>query len=271
MKNLKLLFMVLFLLLIFISTNSFAQDTSEFRPTQPPRIPVTDYDTGSHRIMDFLYMHYSFEEFDLDGGGLGYNYVDSFDQAGYNLGIGFLYMQGSSSSLPEDLDIYVWNLPLNANLGFRIAGSPDSNSLMIFGGLQWMYMWLDASYGEIDVYVYGPAYGPVAGFKGEIKVTPSVSFIPYYIFQHTMFDLTVEVEGYEQDVDIDPVTSHLLGFDIQFGEFSVGALLDMLNNTDNDKITIFFSYDFDYKSETEDLNRDEEEENTKKPARKQKR
>lgn len=262
---------------IFIILNSmtylYSQDMSQFRPTQPPRIPVTDYDTGPHRIMDIMYLHYKFEEFTLDGGGLGFNYVDLWDKVGYNLGIGVTYMQGSSSSLPEDLNVYVTTLPLNGNIGYRLLGNADSSNLMIFGGLSWMYMWFVATYGDYDVYLYGPAYGPVAGLKGEIKLTPSVSIIPYYIFQHTIFDVTVEVDGIAQDVDIDPVTSHLFGFDVKFAEFSVGALLDMLNNTDNDRISIFFTYDFDYKSGSEDLNRGDEKQGTpakvNKPARKQ--
>lgn len=242
---------------IFIAAEgiSFSQDATEFRPTQPPRVPVTDYDTGPHRIADFLYMHYSFEEFTLDGGALGFNYVDRYEQIAYNFGGGVMYMQASSSSLPEELDIYVAAIPLNANIGYRLIGNADTHNLMVFGGLHWMYMWFVAVYGVYDVYVYGPAFGPLAGLKGEIKLTPSVSIIPYYAFQHTIFDLTVEVEGIAQDVDIDPVTSHLFGFDVKFGEFSVGALLDALNNTDNNKITIMFSYDFDYKSGNEDLNR----------------
>ena len=47
----------------------------------------------------------------------------------------------------------------------------------------------------------------------------------------------------------------------------------MLNNTDNDRITILFTYDFDYQSGNEDLNRGdaqpEDKQKTKRPARKQ--
>ncbi len=275
MKRSYLLVILTFFIFIILNsmTYLYSQDLSQLRPTQPPRIPVTDYDTGPHRIMDFLYMHYNFDEFTLDGGGLGFNYVNNLDKLGYNLGIGGMYMQGASTDLNPELNVYVWNLPINGNLGIRLIGNPDTSSLMIFGGLQWSYMWLYATYGDHDVYAYGPAYGPIAGAKAEIKLTPSVSLIPYYIFQQTMFDLTIEVDGYAQNVDIDPVTSHLIGFDIKIAEFSVGALLDALNNTDNDKITILFSYDFDYKTGSEDLNRSDEKQGTpvkaNKPAKKQ--
>ncbi len=268
-KSYILIFLTVFIFIILNSVSYlYSQDTSELRPTQAPRIPVTDYDTGPHRIIDFMYLHYSFEEFTLDGGGLGFNYVDMWDRVGYNLGIGFSYMQGTSSDLPDDLEAYVMSLPLTGNIGYRIAGNPDTSNLMIFGGLSWTYMWFVATYGDHDIYVYGPAYGPLGGVKMEIKMTPSVSVIPYYVFQHTVFDITVEVDGYAQDVDIDPVTSHLIGFDIQFAEFSVGALLDMLNNTDNNRISIFFTYDFDYKSGNEDLNRGDEKPVTPKKVNK---
>lgn len=252
----------------------YSADYSEsLRPTQPPRIPVTDYDTGPHRIMDFMYLHYDFDVFVLDGGGLGFNYVNSHEKIAYNLGIGFFYMQGGSTGIDPLINVYSPNLPLNANIGYRLLGDPSTNSLMIFGGLQWMYTWLIVDIDDIGVYAYGPTYGPIAGAKAELKVTPSVSIIPYYIFQHTIFDITVEVEGVAQDVAIDPVTAHLFGFDIKVSGFSVGALLDVINNTDNSKITILFSYDFDYSSgssnaEKESVQQDDKK-RVKKPAKKQ--
>lgn len=274
MKRLKLLFAASVSIIFFLCNPLSAQlDESALSPTQPPRIPVTDYDTGPHRILDLMYMHYSFEEFDLDGGGIGFNYVNSHEKMAYNLGIGAMYAQGSSSSLPEDLDVYLGSIPLNGNIGVRLLGTPETSNLMVFGGIHWMYMWFVAVYGEYDLYIYGPVYGPLAGAKAEIKVTPSVSIIPYYVFQHSIFDITFEFEGIERDVDIDPVTSHLIGFDIKVEGFSVGAMLDMLNNTDNDRITILFTYDFDYQSGNEDLNRGdaqpEDKQKTKRPARKQ--
>ncbi|GEM_PF-634084 len=250
---------------------SFALDMEALTPTQPPKLPVTNFDTGTHIVTDFMFLHYSFDEFDLNGGGLGFNYVDNYEKMAYNFGAGITYLQGSASDI--DLDIYCPSIPLNANIGFRIAGNPDTSNLMVFGGIHWMYMWLIATYGEYDAYVYGPVYGPLAGAKAEIKMTPSVSIIPYYVFHHAIFDITVEVEGIERDVDIDPVTSHLLGFDIKFGEFSIGALIDTLNNTDNNKITILFSYDLNITDDDEDLNRNkapqQEEQKVKRPARKQ--
>jgi len=257
----------IFALLLFISFSnklSFALDTEDLKPTQPPRIPVTDYDTGSHRVLDFMYMHYSFEDFDLDGGGIGFNYISNIDRLAYNLGAGITYLEGSASDI--DLDIYAPSIPLNGNIGIRILGDPQSHNLMIFGGLHWTYMVMAMTLGDYDITLHGPAYGPMAGAKGEIKMTPSVSLIPYYIFQHTMYDMTVDYEGVEEDVDIDPVTTHLFGFDVKFSGFSVGALLDAMNNADNDRIMILFSYDFDYEDKTADM-KDEEAEEDKKPVR----
>lgn len=263
MKRSIVFIIISFFILLLIPDLSFALDTEALTPTQPPRIPVTDYDRGTHIITDVMYLHYSFDEFDLDGGGLGFNYVDNFEMIAYNFGGGVTYLQGSGKDI--DLDIYSPSIPLNANIGFRLLGNPDSSSLMVFGGVHFMYMWLIAVYGEYDAYVYGPAYGPLAGAKAEIKMSPSVSIIPYYVFHHVIFDMTVEVEGEEQDVDIDPVTSHLLGFDIKVGEFSIGALLDTLNNTDNNKITILFSYDLNITDDDEDLNRGNVQQQEEKP------
>ncbi len=236
------------IILLITSSPGFSQNSEELRPTQPPRIPIADYGGGGHRILDFMYLHYSFEEFDLDGASAGFNYVNDNDELAYNFGAGFLYMSGSGTGF----DIYNWNLPLNANLGKRVYGTKDGNSLMIFGGVHWTYTWLlvDLDAYDYDVYVYGPAYGPILGAKGKIKIDENISFIPFYIFQHAIFDLTVEVDGIEQDVDIDPVTSHIFGFDIQVGAWSIGAILDMLNNTDNDKITIMFTYDLDFTNQS---------------------
>lgn len=272
MKRLTFLIPLLLLTILLNTDLSFALDTEALTPTQPPRIPVTNYDTGTHIITDVMYLHYSFNEFTLDGGGLGFNYVDNVEMLAYNFGGGVTYLQGTGKDI--DMDIYSPTIPLNANIGLRLAGNPDTSSLMVFGGVHFMYMWLIMVYDEYDAYAYGPAYGPLAGVKAEIKMTPSVSIIPYYVFHHTIFDITVEVEGEDQDVDIDPVTSHLLGFDIKFGEFSIGALFDTLNNTDNNKITILFSYDLNITDDDEDLNRgniqpQEEKQKVKRPARKQ--
>ncbi|HOP30233.1 MAG TPA: hypothetical protein P5120_06510 [Spirochaetota bacterium] len=270
MKRLLIFITFMFFTIVLQPDLSFALDTEALSPTQPPRLPVTDYDSGTHIITDVMYLHYSFDEFDLDGGGIGANYVDNYEKIGYNFGGGITYLQGSASDI--DLDVYCPLLSLNANIGYRLAGNPDTSSFMVFGGIHWMYMWFVATYGEYDAFIYGPVFGPLAGAKAEIKMTPSVSIIPYYVFHHAIYDITVEVEGIEQDVDIDPVTSHLLGFDIKFGEFSIGALIDTLNNTDNKKITILFSYDLNI-TDDEDLNRGNvqqpEKQKAKRPARTQ--
>ena len=236
--------MLCFTMVMLTAVPSFSLDQSELRPTSPPRVPVADYGLHSHRIIDAMYLHYSFEDFTMDGVGIGYNYVNNLDKVGYNLGAGFFYLYGTDDD--DTFDINVWNLPLNANLGFRIFGTPETNNLIIFGGIHYTYTWLEVVFDKYDIYVWGPAYGPLFGAKAKIRLNSTVSVVPYYIYQRTSFDYTVEVDGVEYDVDIKPVSSNLLGFDIQFGAFSVGALLDMLNNTDNDKITIIFSYDFDY-------------------------
>lgn len=233
-----------FVYLVIAVTPALSLDQSELRPTSPPRIPVTDYGDRPHRIMDLMYLHYSFEGFSMDGGGLGFNYVSNVEQVGYNIGGGLLYMSGGDDTNTFDID--VWNLPLNANLGFRVLGEQDTHNMILFGGFHYTYTWIYITFDKYDIYVYGPAYGPLFGAKAQLKLSSYVSFIPYYVFQHTTFDYTVEVDGKTMDVPMDAVTSHLLGFDIQFGPFSVGALLDMLNNTDNDKITIMITYDFDY-------------------------
>jgi hypothetical protein len=273
----KALLVTILLFSITLSLNlvslspAFAEiDSSKVTPSSPPRVPVTDYDTGSHRIVDLMYIHYDIDVATIDGGSIGFNYVNSYNELAYNLGAGFFYLQGSASDI--DLDVYAPALPLNANVGVRLFGRPDTNNLMVFGGLHWTYTWIVITYETHDIYAYGPAYGPLFGAKAELKLSPSVSIIPYYIFQHVIFDVDIEYDGQPVNADVDPVTSHLFGFDIKFSGFSVGALLDTLNNTDNKKITIIASYDFDYSdsSEREKTAKQEEIEKTAKPERKNK-
>lgn len=247
------IFISFFSVIIFI-TPSYTQDSDSFQPTQPPRIPVADYDIGPHRIVDFMYLNYSFEEFTLEGFGAGFNYVSTYNDMAYNLGIGIIKMKGSSTDLDPELRVHDTNLPLNANIGLRISGNSETNNVMIFGGLHWMYSWIDVTWGDVEASAYGPAFGPLFGIKGELKLNPSLSFIPYYVFHHSIFDIDVEVEGTTQSADIDPVTSHLIGFDIKIGGISVGALLDTINNTDNDKLTILCTYDLDYNTGNEEQN-----------------
>jgi hypothetical protein len=243
---------IIFITALVISGPVFPASYDSVTPTQPPRIPVTDYGGGSHGIVDFLFLRYSFEIVDLLGLGFGYNYVDTFENTdtAYNIGAGFLYLTGSATLGTTNIDVYNWNLPLNANLGFRVLGTKDSNNLMLFGGIHWTYTWLlvDIDYGVHDAYLYGSAYGPLFGAKGQIVVNSDVTIIPFYVFHHAIFDYSLEYDGIPVDVEIDPVTSHFFGFDIKFGSVSLGALFDMINNTDNDKITIMITYDLDYTS-----------------------
>ncbi|HNX25241.1 MAG TPA: hypothetical protein PKG60_14435 [Spirochaetota bacterium] len=261
-----------FIALVIQSNYGYSATYDSLTPTQPPRIPVTDYGDGSHKILDFLYLRYSFDIGDLNGIGFGYNYVNNFENTNtaYNLGAGFLYLNGTGSVDTTDVDIYNWNLPLNANLGMRILGTQNSNNLMLIGGLHWTYTWLvvDINSGEHDAYLYGPAYGPLFGAKAQFVLSKDVTIIPFYIFHHAIFDYSLEVDGYPVDVDIDPVTSHFLGFDIKFGSLSLGALFDMLNNTDNDKITIMFTYDLDYNSNASAAESSTEIDETKKDNKK---
>ncbi len=219
-------------------------DTKSLTPTSPPKVPISDFGDGGHRVLDLMYMHYEFEDFSMDGGSVGFNYINNIDAVGYNLAFGAFYLNGGNA----DIDANAWAVPLNANLALRIAGSRDSSNLAVFGGLHYTYMWIDVTAGTTDVYVYGPSYGPLFGVKAKLKFSETFSLIPFYIFQRFYFDYTVEVNGYAQDVDVDPVNAHLFGFDIELGPVSIGALFDMVNNSDTDKFTIIFSYDFDYSS-----------------------
>ncbi len=219
-------------------------DNKSLTPTSPPKVPISDFGDGGHRVIDLMYMHYEFEDFSMNGGSVGFNYINNIDAVGYNLAIGTFYLNGENA----DVDANAWALPLNANLALRIAGSRDSSNLAVFGGIHYTYSWIYVTVGSTDVYVYGPSYGPLFGVKAKLKFSESVSVIPFYIFQRFNFDYTVEVNGYSQSVDVDPVNAHLLGFDVEIGPVSIGALFDMMNNSDTDKFTIMFSYDFDYNS-----------------------
>jgi len=242
----KIVLLILFFVSLFLYSQkiSYAFSEDNLRPTPPPRLPVTDYDTGVHRVVDVMYLSYEYDDFTLDGFGLGFNYVNNYDDLAYNLGVGYIYLYGGPSSIWIDNH----NLMFNGNLGYRLHGNSNTNNLMIFGGIHFMYIWVDVDILTTDnsIYAYGPAYGPLIGLKGEIKATPAVSIIPYLIIHHTMFDLTVEYNGNAYSPSIDPVTSVIMGFDVKFRQYSIGALLDMINNNEGSKILIMFSYDFDY-------------------------
>jgi hypothetical protein len=52
-------------------------------------------------------------------------------------------------------------------------------------------------------------------------------------------------------MDIDPAAVHLIGFDIEIGAFSIGALLDMFSNANRDMIIVSFTYNLDYDEGTQ--------------------
>ncbi len=77
-------------------------------------------------------------------------------------------------------------------------------------------------------------------------MSPGVAFIPYYVFKYENYDAEVNVNGTVYDADIDSAGIHIFGFDIEIGAISIGAMLDMISNSDRDMIVISFTYNLDY-------------------------
>jgi hypothetical protein len=250
MASKRLYFLVLFFsfaLFTLFSMNTYAQNPEDMTPTPPPKVPAADFSEDGANYLDVMYMRYSGEDFELNGFGLGYNYVGAFGNTGFNIGFGFQYLTGENDD--KTFDITMFAIPINANLAFRIAGTADSSNLIIFGGIHYNYSHTNVDIEpdnnvEINMWVYGP----LVGAKANLRLSPMVNFIPYYALKRDIIDADVYYNGeLISGVDIPDVTSHLFGFDIEIGAISVGTMLNMLNNADSDMITIYLTINLDYK------------------------
>lgn len=260
MRNKKLYFLMIFTfaLITVFAVNTYAQvpKGDDLTPTPPPKVPAADFSVDGANYLDVMYLRYSGDMFTMTGFGLGYNYVGAFDNTGFNVGFGVQYLTGEDDDGYFDMEFVA--VPINANLAFRVAGTADSNNLILFGGIHYNYSYtniqvdagvIDADDHELEIHLR--VYGPLLGAKANIKLGPTLNFIPYYALKRDIIDSDVYVDGESFDISIPSVTSHLFGFDIEIGAISVGTMLDMLNSSNNDMIIIYLTWNLDYKESTE--------------------
>jgi hypothetical protein len=255
-KKLYFLIVLIFTcaLITVFSMNTYAQapEGEDLTPTPPPKVPAADFSVDGANYLDVMYLRYSGDMFTMNGFGLGYNYVGAFDKIGFNIGFGVQYLTGEDDDGYFDMEFVA--VPINANLAFRVAGTANSNNLILFGGIHYNYSYtniqvdagvFDAYDHELEIHLW--VYGPLLGAKANIRLGPSLNFVPYYALKRDIIDSDVYVDGESFDISIPSATSHLFGFDIEIGAISIGTMLNMLNNTNNDMIVIYLTWNLDFK------------------------
>lgn len=236
---LKILFLVSALALFSPEVHGALSDG--FSPSQPPRTPVTDFEEKPVSIIDIDYLNYSNDDIELNGYGAGYNYVTPFGTGtkyAFNAGIGGVYFTGESGSTSAEGG----SIPLNANFGYKIKSNHNTPDAILFGGIHfaYTYIYVDTTAGvEINVWQWGPLFG----LKGNIEVSENVNFIPYYALRIDFLYMDIYV-GDEYYYAEDTVVSHLLGFDIEINEISIGAMFDMFKSTEGTLIALNVSFRF---------------------------
>lgn len=253
------LFKVLILsIIILFPLNLLCVDKDDLSPTSVPRIPVADYNESNMHIGDFMLLYAEVDDLEMRGINFGYNYVNYItDTAGFNIGTGLLYLNGSNSSVEGNF----LNLPISAHGALRIPISPNLQSVL-FAGINWSYnwMWLDTE--SLGIHIWGTAFGPQLGCKLNYQVNQNLEIIPFYVFNYTTYDMYWEYwydDNYRSDaLENSSVLSHIIGFDIKFGKTSIGAIIDAFKNSKDKKYIIKFSYNFGNESKDEPENNKED-------------
>lgn len=232
----------------FFSGSAYSATTDKFKPTPPPAIPAADFSSEGRVYLDFTGLYADIEDVTIKGIGAGINYVSMVKELGWNVSGSVFYLTGENDD--NTAEVYGVMVPLTANIAFRPFSSPGGNSLIFFAGLHysWTGVWVDIESGttltEIDVYL--TTIGPMFGAKARLMLRPGVAFIPYYVFKYENYDAEVVVDGVSQNVDIDSEGIQIVGFDIEIGAISIGAMLDAITNSDRRMYFITFTYNLDY-------------------------
>lgn len=254
MRGARSVFVVLVFALFFctvVSGGLYAADSDKYKPTPPPKIPAADFDSEGKKYLDFTILYADMDVVTISGGGVGFNYVGMVRELGWNVGVGLFYLTGEDDD--KTMDITGLIVPLTANFAFRAYNVPGGNSLIFFGGIHysWTGIYVDVEPStEVDVSL--TTYGPMFGAKARIVLKPGLALIPYYVFRYENYDAEINIDGTVSNLDIDPAAVHLVGFDIEIGAFSVGAMLDMFSNANRDMIIISFTYNLDYNEGAKD-------------------
>jgi len=273
-----------FLMLLFfavIPSLSYAGDATEkLTPTAAPEVPAMDFTTEFNQLkvgagISYLKIDDAFEDGPLYIVTPGANFAFTkalTDKAGFSFGLGLYKQIIEDDSSDYDMDGSAMFFPFSASIAYRIAGDIQSNNTMIFAGVNYSYISMDLNSGtgdpfSTDVYVdsdmtiTGAAYGMMFGVKTKFILSESFAVLPFAAIQYTGSSMDYDIDTTTEyidgsgnttettssdsgSVDADPVRSLILGFDLLFGNFSIGTMLDALSSADGNKITVSASYTF---------------------------
>jgi len=227
------------------SVPAYSASEDKYKPTPPPKVPAADFESEGKKYLDFTFIYADLGVGTLKGAGIGFNYVSMVKELGWNFGAGLFYLTGEDDD--NTVEITGGIVPLSANIAFRPYNVPGGNSLIFFMGIHYSWTGLFADVEPDDEFdITLRTYGPMFGAKARLMLRPGLAFIPYWVFKYENYDGEVNVNGTVYDLDIDSAAIHLIGFDIEIGAISIGAMLDMISNSDRDMIIISFTYNLDY-------------------------
>lgn len=221
LRNYFKLKIIFFFILIIFPLSFIVGQSDDLRPSAPPRIPIIDYaEEDSTQVLDFQYLSYDGgDDYSFTGYGGGYNYVSSFGENkeyGFNFGIGLLYLSGT--------DIEGGTAPISFNAAKKVI----NDETIIFGGLNYSFTYVYIDIGDgIDVSIN--QWGPQFGIKSSFDMSPDVKIIPYGLIRYDFFYIDIYVGDNYTYVE-DDIASPVFGFDIEFKTFSIGSMLDVMND-----------------------------------------
>ncbi len=240
----KFITITFFLALTFtFPVSAFSSLGDGFIPSQPPNLPIADYADESESEVKVDFLSYSNDDIDMKGIGAGYNYISPFGSANgyvFNVGIAATYMTAETDTLDGD----GFSIPINANVGMRLSGTHDKPGAVIFAGAHFAFTHIyvgDSDSTNIEVNVFQK--GPMFGLMGEFAMSENTKFIPFYALRIDFVDMDIWVNGHYYSAS-DTAVSHLIGFDIEINNVSIGTVLDMINNTDGKLIALTLSAKF---------------------------
>jgi len=214
-----------------------------FTPSHPPNIPIADYAEKSESEVKIDFLSYSNDDIDMKGIGAGYNYISPFGASNayvFNIGLAATYMTAETDTLDGD----GFSIPVNANIGMRLSGTHDKPGAVLFAGAHFAFTHIyvgEAESTNIEVNVFQK--GPLFGIMGEFAMSENMKFIPFYVLRVDFVDVDIWVNGNYYAAS-DSAVSHLIGFDLEINNISIGTVLDMINNTDGTLIAITLGVKF---------------------------
>lgn len=232
---------------ILISMSGFGQtsdeDNAAFAFTKAPSTPRIGMKPGSITGAGFDYTNVAIETDYMDatfhaiGGSYFYNRWKD------NWGIDVTIPASYTTLDMDEINGQKFNsagFMFSPSLSFalKLAGNLDSHNLLGFGGLMaspfnFIGMWNSDS--TITMVIFTPGASAHGGLKGNIMLTDFFSFVPFVMgnLNYTRVSSSASVNNTSDDSDPVSLTSFstIVGFDILFNGYSLGAMADFKENT----------------------------------------